>query len=130
MHIDPDLHDFPYEDFSERIYLQNVADDTEEAEQELISCFMRDIYDLAQRLKAWQDHTDQEKMRKELKNKHLLEYTENNTCIYCGEETSDTKVFDQEHYRNKYNGPVHALCNLRAQKQKKYFYSSTMQHTL
>ena len=67
LHIDPDLHDFPYEDFSERIYLLHVADDTEEAEQELISCFMRDIYNLAQRLKAWQDQTDQEKMLKELR---------------------------------------------------------------
>ena len=120
LHIDPDLHYFPYEDFSERIYLQHFPDDTEEAERELISCFMR-------------DHTDQEKMVKELKSKHLLEYTENNTCIYCGEETSDTKVFDHDHYRNKYNGPAHALCNLRAQKQKEipiFFHNATYDENL
>ena len=67
-------------------------------------------------------------MQKELTSKHLLEYTENNTCIYRGKETSDTKVCDPDHYRNKYNGPAHALCNLRAQKQKEillFFHNAT-----
>ena len=68
------------------------------------------------------------KNAKGTKSKHLLEYTENNTCIYCGEETSDIKVFDHDHYRKKYNGPAHALCNLRAQKQKEihiFFHNAT-----
>ena len=127
LHIDPDLHDFPYENFSERIYLQHVADDTKEAEQELISCVMRDIYDLAQRLKAWQDHTDKEKMLKELKSKHLLEYTENNTCIYCGEEASDTKLFTTETNTTA----LHMHYAIYVPKNRnKYLYSSTIRHTM
>ena len=30
----------------------------------------------------------------------------------------DSKVFDHDHCRNKYNGLAHSMCNMRAQKQK------------
>ena len=42
----------------------------------------------------------------------MLEYNADDICIYCGDNTTDSKVFDHDHYRNKYNGPAHSKCNL------------------
>ena len=84
-----------------------MADNSKEAERELIAKSMRDVYSIAKRLSSWQNSIDQESQLINLKNEHILEYGTDNTCIYCGEDTVDSKVFDQDHCRNKYNGPAH-----------------------
>ena len=128
LHIDPDLDNFPYDDFPERIIQRYVYDNSEEAERALIAQFMQDVYNFADRLTTWQQHIDQESQLRNLKKKHLLEYTIDNICIYCGEETTDSKVLDHDHCRNVYNGPAHSRCNLRARKQKEiplFFHNAT-----
>ena len=40
----------------------------------------------------------------------------------------DSKVFDHDHCRNKYNGPAHSSCNMKAHKQKEvplFFHNDT-----
>ena len=118
LHIDPD--NFPYEEFSKRLYLHHVADNSEESEQMLIAKFMRQVYDISKRLTSWQNNIDQESQLIKLKN--------DNICIYCKEETIDSKVFDHDHCRNRYNGPAHSKCNMRANKQKEvplFFHNAT-----
>ena len=79
---------------------------------------MKEIYTTAALLKEWREGIDHEAQLALLKEIHLLEYTANDYCIYCGNFIEDKKVFDHHHYRNTYNGPAHSLCKLRMQKQK------------
>ena len=60
IHIDDDLDNFPYGEFRERVHLHHVADNSEEAECELIAKFMRDVYSIAECLSSWQNSIDQE----------------------------------------------------------------------
>ena len=117
-HIEDDLFNFPYDQFEERLIVRNAADDSEDSERIIIKRFMRDVYDIAQKLTDWQSSIDTESQLRGLKKKHAAEYNASNTCIYCGGETLETKVFDHDHYRNKYNGPAHGHCNLIARKQR------------
>ena len=119
IHIDDDLDNIPYEEFRERLHLHQVADNSKEAERELIAKFMRDVYSIAERLSSRQNSMDQESQLINLKNEHILEYATDKTCIHCGEDTVDSKVFDSDHCKNKYNGPAHSSCNMREHKQKK-----------
>ena len=125
LHIDPDLDNFPYEEFSERLYLHHVVDNSEEAEQALIAKFMRQVYDISERLTSWQNNIDQESQLIKLKNDNSLDYASNNICIYCKEET-----IDHDHCRNRYNRPAHSKCNMRANKQKEVPLFSTTLHTM
>ena len=69
----------------------------------------------------------------DLKNEHILEYATDNKCMYCGEDTVDSKVFDHDHGMNKYNDPAHSSCNMRAHKQKEvplFFHNATYIHEI
>ena len=43
LHIDPDLDNFPYDDFPEQIIQRHVEDNSEESERSLIAQFMLDV---------------------------------------------------------------------------------------
>ena len=69
-----------------------MADNSEEADRELIAKFMKDVYSIAERLSSWQNSIDEESQLIYLKNEHILEYATDNTCIYCGADTVDSKI--------------------------------------
>ena len=59
-HIEENLYNFPYDQFTERLIVRNVEDDSEESERALIKNFMKDVFRIAQKLTDWQSSIDDE----------------------------------------------------------------------
>ena len=63
----------------------------------------------------WQKSIDVDRQLEHLKDAHRDAFEGNNICHYCRKVIpEENKVFDHNHFTNKYNGPAHKECNLAA----------------
>ena len=117
LHISPDLDNFPYEDFNQRLYWEFAASDSEDDQIALTRKFFAQLIDISDRFTQWCADIDPHAQLLQLKRNHKKEFADAVECCYCNLPlNSEDKVFDHNHYTCTYVGAAHSQCNLLARR--------------
>ena len=81
LYIHPDLDDFPYDEFEERLCWKFANGDSEADQKQLIREFFAQLNSLAQRLTEWRNLIDTEGQLRRLKAQHNDSYLNDTMCI-------------------------------------------------
>ena len=117
LYINPQLDNFPYEDFEQRLYWEFADSDSEEDQTALTRKFFAQLIDISDRLVQWCREIDTHSQLQKLKRQHKKEFADAIQCFYCNLPLdAQDKVFDHNHYTNTYVGAAHSQCNLLARR--------------
>ena len=122
LYIAPDLYNFPYDQFPNRLHLEHVADDSSKAEEELLTKFILSIRADVSKLQTYSRSLQPQKQVAQLHILHADEYAAEKECVFCKKSFTSVsgggrKVLHHCHFKNKYIGAAHSSCNLKAKKK-------------
>ena len=124
LYIAPDLYNFPYDQFPNRLHLEHVVDDSSKAEEELLTKFILSLRADVSKLQTYSRSLQPQKMVAQLHKLHADEYAAEKECVFCKKSFTSVsgggrKVLHHCHFKNKYIGAAHSICNLKAKKNHK-----------